>query len=214
MQPAIRILQTRLPTLLVTPLPQEILSPQITLRLFPSTHPHLPVVSGRLAYTAALWTSPVAWGRVPVVGNVRLEILSERMVRNGAASPRSSGDEKLIVRWKTGRPVASSGTSMTDMISKMLNVLGGDTKKGAEEKNGDFHGIFIFEFDEEGRILSHTIEHVEQGNIWERTAKVISVTDWLLGKAWRKEGAHQGLPELAFCGEEAFECGKKKDESK
>lgn len=47
---ALRILQSRLPTLLASPLPPDILSPHITLHLFPSTHPHLPTVSGRVAY--------------------------------------------------------------------------------------------------------------------------------------------------------------------
>src|SRR5215471_6942299 len=94
---AIRTLHERMPDLLATPLPQDILSPNIKLQLFPSTHPHLPSVTGRLAYTAALWTSPVAWGRVPVVGNVKLVVLSERMLHTGAP-----GDgEKLVVRWRT-----------------------------------------------------------------------------------------------------------------
>lgn len=100
--PAIRILHDQLPTLLASPLPQDILSPHITLHLFPSTHPHLPTVSGKIAYTAALWTAPVAWGRVPVVGNVKLTILSERMIKNGGTStPAHMRHEKLIVRWKT-----------------------------------------------------------------------------------------------------------------
>ncbi|KAH6850863.1 hypothetical protein B0I37DRAFT_404607 [Chaetomium sp. MPI-CAGE-AT-0009] len=76
----LRILQAHLPTLLQSPPPQGILSPRITLHLFPSTHPHLPTVSGRVAYTAALWSSPIAWNRLPLVGNVRLHILSERML--------------------------------------------------------------------------------------------------------------------------------------
>ena len=89
---ALRILQERLPTLLQSPLPQEILSPNISLHLFPSTHPYLPTVSGRVAYIAALWTSPIAWNRVPIVGNVRLEILSERVFSQPVHfSPRRPG---------------------------------------------------------------------------------------------------------------------------
>ena len=89
---ALRILQERLPTLLQTPLPQEILSPNISLHLFPSTHPYLPVVSGRVAYIAALWTSPIAWNRVPIFGNVKLVILSERMSNQPLHfSPRRAG---------------------------------------------------------------------------------------------------------------------------
>jgi hypothetical protein len=173
-----------MPDLLATPLPQDILSSNITLQLFPSTHPHLPSVRGRLAYTAALWTSPVAWGRVPVVGNVKLVVLSERM-----ASPGSEGGEKLVVRWRT----CGSGEP-PDQIKKILSVLGRD-----KQQKDDFHGIFVFEFDDDGRVAAHTIEHVEQSNHWERTARVISVTDWLLGKA---RGAPQGgLAGLACAGQ-------------
>lgn len=182
---AIRILHDRLPTLLVSPLPQEILSPQITLRLFPSTHPHLPTVSGKLAYVAALWTSPVAWGRLPVVGNVKLHILSERMVRNGSSADdqQASGNEKLIVKWKNCEKEAEG---------KLSEILGRDR---GEDK--EFVGLFIFEFDDEGRVLSHTIEHVEEGGNWDRkTAKVISVTDWLLGRAWGKK--EEEIPGLAI----------------
>jgi hypothetical protein len=192
---AIRILHDRLPSLLATPLPQEILSPQITLKLFPSTHPHLPTVTGRIAYTAALWTSPVAWGRVPVVGNVKLIILSERMMHGGSGgggggdmSSGAGGHEKLIVRWKTcGR----DKDDVSDLIKKIMAILGRNNSEGAD----DFHGLFIFEFDEEGRIISHTIEHVEEGNNWERTARLVSVTDWLLGRAWGKK---EPVPELAL----------------
>ena len=52
------------------------------------------------------------------------------------------------------------------------------------------------EFDEEGRILNHIIEHTEEGQHWDRTAKVISVTDWLLGRAWGRR--EEVSPSLAF----------------
>lgn len=47
----------------------------------------------------------------------------------------------------------------------------------------EFTGLFIFDFDKEGRILSHTIEHVQEGGQWEKGvgAKVVGLTDWLLG---------------------------------
>lgn len=46
-----------------------------------------------------------------------------------------------------------------------------------------FTGLFIFDFDSEGRILSHTIEQAQAGNNWEQGvgAKVVGLTDWLLG---------------------------------
>lgn len=188
------MLQDRLPILLSNPLPPEILSPHITLQLFPSSHPHLPTVTGRIAYTAALWTSPVAWGRVPGVGNVKLIILSERMVKNGGANcnpftakSRTGGNEKLIVRWKTCPRAKSNGG-----IDKLSEWLGNHSS--AEKNDEPFHGLFLFEFDEEGRVLKHVIEHAEEGNEWEQsTAKVISVTDWLLGRAWGKREEEAGL---------------------
>jgi hypothetical protein len=129
---------------------------------------------------AALWTSPVAWGRVPVVGNVKLIILSERMVRSGnTTSYSSTSNEKLIVRWKT---CGKTKGMVSDQVNKITEVLGRDKRD-----DQDFYGLFIFEFDEEGRVVAHTIEHVQEGNNWEKTTMVISVTDWLLGRAWRKK---------------------------
>ncbi|KAF2755687.1 hypothetical protein EJ05DRAFT_503144 [Pseudovirgaria hyperparasitica] len=194
----IRTLRDHLPTLLASPLPQEILSPQITLHLFPSTHPHLPTVSGRIAYTAALWTAPVAWGCVPVVGNVKLDILSERMFRNGGhTAATDTRQEKLVVKWKTGKKSKSKngqgiyrGISTREQVDRFKEMLSG----GADS---EFSGLFIFEFDEQGKIVTHTIEHAEEGASHDRTAKVISVTDWLLGRAWGQRES-EGNPGLAF----------------
>ncbi|KAH6621096.1 hypothetical protein B0J18DRAFT_217162 [Chaetomium sp. MPI-SDFR-AT-0129] len=247
----LRILQTHLPTLLESPPPQQILAPSITLHLFPSTHPHLPTVSGRVAYTAALWSSPIAWNRVPLVGNVRLEILSERMVdnpvyssgrlcdggRGGVGGDRGDGrgrrpegarGEQLIVRWRT---VGGAGRKLRDLLR-----FGNDSGAGGDNKNKslsesettgnnnhtpdnpngihphggkqpgrepdepprvpigmaqaagsssgkEFTGLFIFDFDSEGRILNHIIEHVEESGHWEKGvgARVVGLTDWLLG---------------------------------
>lgn len=190
---AIRVLHERLPTLLVSPLPQDILSPQISLHLFPSTHPHLPNVSGKIAYTAALWTAPVAWGRVPVVGNVKLRILSERMVKNGGTSnPAHLRNEKLIVKWETcGKSEKKESGQVSDVVEKISSIVAGSRRADEE-----FTGLFLFEFDEEGRIIHHTIEHTDEGQHWDRTAKVISVTDWLLGRAWGRR--EEGQPSLAF----------------
>ncbi|KAI5253462.1 hypothetical protein E4T42_02859 [Aureobasidium subglaciale] len=193
----VRILHERLPTLLASPLPQDILSPQISLHLFPSTHPHLPTVSGRIAYLAALWTAPVAWGRVPVVGNVKLTVVSERMIRHGGNNSSSSlRDEKLIVKWKTcgkarnkDSPAVYRGIGANEQVERITNVLG----KSKEDE--EFCGLFIFEFDDQGRIVKHTIEHADEGSGSERTNRVVSVTDWLLGKLKPEEQ----VPSLAWC---------------
>ncbi len=206
----VRELHERLPTLLQTPLPSEMLSPNISLHLFPSTHPHLPTVTGRLAYVAALWTAPVAWGRVPLVGNVKLTILSERMVRNGCNGPSSSGDEKLIVKWKTcGKTKARDGTggiyrgvgaSGKDPVEKIKDFIAGTSSSDGSKEAApeEFTGLFIFEFDEQGRIVKHTIEHTEEGGRWDRMTRVVSVTDWLLGNLSGKR-KNEGMPELAWC---------------
>ncbi|PGH13762.1 hypothetical protein AJ79_03461 [Helicocarpus griseus UAMH5409] len=226
----LRILSSHLPAILVNPLPQEILSPNVSLHLFPSTHPHLPTVKGKVPYRAALWTAPVAWGSVPIVGNVRLEIMSERMVNAPSIveydEEHKYGDEKLVVRWRTeggksdspgyfkgaakdgvtasgetdaGSSTPSSLSSATNGTNRGLStLLGGDApifKLGKEEQ---FSGLFIFLFDDEGRIASHTIEHADESNGWDRTARVVTLTDWLLGKAkWGTRRDSGAAPALA-----------------
>ncbi|OSS47840.1 hypothetical protein B5807_06488 [Epicoccum nigrum] len=189
----IRILHESLPNLLNSPLPSDILSPQISLLLFPSTHPHLPAVSGKLAYTAALWTAPVAWGRVPVIGNVKLKILSERMVKNGCgpSTPVHMRNEKLIVKWQTcGKSDKESNRHTSETFESVQDIV-----KGSRSSAEEFTGLFVFEFDEEGRIVRHTIEHTEEGHNWEKTNRFVSVTDWLLGRAW---GRREETPSLAY----------------
>jgi hypothetical protein len=180
-------------------------------------------MTGRVAYIAALWSSPIAWNRVPLVGNVRLEILSERMVDTpvygslpGGRRPEGACGEQLVVRWRTvgggGRRVRGwLGFGGGDSGGKKVGVGKGDGDgggngdgdgglqgKGESEtevkapvgmaqavgaSNKEFTGLFIFDFDSEGRILTHTIEHVQEGGQWEKGvgAKVVGLTDWLLG---------------------------------
>lgn len=145
---------------------------------------------------------------MPVVGNVKLIIISERVVKNGSppATPHSAAkdsDEKLVVRWKTcgkskGRGLDTLfkglyGRDGTQVSSPQMPEL---LDEEGDEKT-EFSGLFVFEFDKEGRIVSHTIEHSQQGGNWEKMTRVATVTDWLLGRAkWR-----QKEPELAlgFC---------------
>ncbi|KAI0552705.1 hypothetical protein F4679DRAFT_45914 [Xylaria curta] len=200
----LRILQERLPTLLQSPLPQEILSPNISLHLFPSTHPYLPTVSGRVAYIAALWTSPIAWNRVPIVGNVRLEILSERMVSQPLHfSPRRPGayGEQLVVKWRTASSSEEeSKLSLTERGEQNLDAHLRGSQAIGEKKA--FTGLFVFEFDKDGRVISHTIEHVDEHGEWEKGvgARVVGLTDWLLGGIKGRSDGGGGLPALCEIG--------------
>lgn len=177
----LRVLQERLPTLLQSPLPQDLLAPNISLQLFPTTHPHLPTVSGRVAYNAALWTSPIAWNRVPIIGNVKLDILTSRLTKDrlSLVSRRPGAiPEQLVVRWceKRRRDHDDEGAVAA---RRFLWPIG----RGVDP-NKAFSGLFIFDFDVQGRILTHTIEQAQEGGDWEAGvgAKFIGLTDWLLGE--------------------------------
>lgn len=223
---ALRTLSPLLPNILTQPLPPNILSPTVSLHLFPSTHPHLPAVKGKVAYRAALWTAPVAWGCVPIVGNVKLQILSEKIVRTGYLSQshleknhnsNGLGEEKLVVRWKTEKKghnpdnephtaaaatgATSNSTSTTPINRGLSKLLGGDKPIFNLNKDDEFSGMFIFTFDSEGRIATHTIEHADECNGADKTSRVVTLTDWLLGRAkWRSNSSKEEemIPGLAM----------------
>jgi hypothetical protein len=133
---------------------------------------------------------------MPLVGNVNLTIISERMVRNGGSTVQSDRrDEKLIVKWKTcGKTTHRDGTggiyrgigiAGKDPMDRIKDFISGTRSSGSggEEKEAEeFCGIFIFEFDEKGRVVKHVIEHTEEGSDCDRMTRVVSVTDWLLGR--------------------------------
>lgn len=83
--------------------------------------------------------------------------------------------EQLVVRWCEKRKCAKEQASRS--IARSLRF-----KQGVDP-NKAFTGLFIFDFDQEGRVLTHTIEHVQEGGDWERGmgAKFVGLTDWLLG---------------------------------
>ena len=81
------------------------------------------------------------------------------------------------------------GIGGNEQVDKITEWLGGDARDDQE-----FCGLFIFEFDEEGRVLTHTIEHAEGNDSWDRASRVVSVTDWLLSRIdWKRK-----QPELAW----------------
>jgi hypothetical protein len=143
---------------------------------------------------------------MPIVGNVKLEILSERMVKGGTNS--AVRPEQLIVRWSTigktrgkGTGAFYKGIGAKDNVDKITEWLGGG--KG-EDDSKEFTGLFIFEFDAEGRIVTHTIEHVQEGGNWEKGvgARVMGLTDWLLGGMKKNGRGEEGTPCPAFWNQE------------
>ena len=166
-----------------------------------------------MPYRAALWTAPVAWGCVPIVGNVKLQVVSEKVVRTGSVpalleEDRSDlGEEKLVVRWRTEKKDngAESNANGRGINRGLSALLGGDKPIFGLNQGDDFTGIFIFSFDLEGRIASHTIEHADENNGFDKTSKVVTLTDWLLGKAkWGRAKGEELVPGLAMrvCREE------------
>lgn len=94
--------------------------------------------------------------------------------------PRRPGaiPEQLVVRWCEKRKSDKAERDSGGSIARSLR-LGG---RGVEAKKA-FTGLFIFDFDKEGRILSHTIETAQENGSWEKGvgAKFVGLTDWLLG---------------------------------
>jgi len=107
-------------------------------------------------------------------------------VRSYADAAAQIRPEQLLVRWQTVGKSKTKGRG-TEWLA------------GEESDRKEFTGLFIFEFDSEGRIVSHTIENVEEGGNWERGvgAKVVGLTDWLLGGMKNGRG-EEGTPCPAF----------------
>lgn len=128
---------------------------------------------------------------MPIIGDVRLEILSERMVHEPGKRV-GAGAEQLVVRWRT-----TGGWRLP-----LFQHAGGGEDAAAGKKG--FTGLFIFEFDGEGRVLSHTIETVQSHGDWESGvgAKFVGLTDWLFGGM---RGGREGCP--------AFEIQRDEDPS-
>ena len=148
---------------------------------------------------------------------MKLNIISERMIKPDTvyqpSSQTATRPEQLIVRWSTIGKTKDQGTGRfykgigaSENVDKITEWLGGG--KG-EDDGKEFTGLFIFEFDAEGRVASHTIEHVQHGDNWEKGvgAKVVGLTDWLLG-GMKKRGDEGSSPCPAFSAQEQVDCRK------
>ena len=135
------------------------------------------------------------------------------MFKNGTISTAGPErrQERLVVRWRTCENSKGKSKILGNLGSVSLGQA--SNKKGLvnaqsmgfrksvndDSKQGDdkeFSGLFLFEFDEDGRILSHTIEHAQEGGNWDKMPRMINVTDWLLEKALGKK--LEGSPGLAL----------------
>lgn len=140
------------------------------------------------------------------------------MIKKCPGSPSDADldarSEQLIVRWRTLGKTRGKGTGgyyrgigASEQVDKITEFLGGG--KG-EDDSKEFTGLFIFEFDEQGRIGSHTIEHIQEDSNWDKGvgARVVALTDWLLG-AMRGNG-EQGTPCPAYYSNIVDEVRKKR----
>lgn len=114
--------------------------------------------------------------------------------------------EQLRVRWRAVSPTFSSSSSSTHSSSSSSTHLSTPKKAVGDgegtspahpnlfpankgETGGGFTGLFIFTFDDKGRILSHTIEHADEGwrtgedKAGEAGLGFLGVAEWLLKKA-------------------------------
>lgn len=93
-------------------------------------------------------------------------------------SASEAAPEQLVVRWRTIGKKNPNGAFQ----GKAREVKVGYPASTMEAD--EFTGLFIFQFDEEGRIVKHVIEHVQEGGNWEKGvgARVVGLTDWLLGR--------------------------------
>jgi hypothetical protein len=126
----------------------------------------------------------------------------ERLVVRWRTEPRTDSRPFHDVKKSSGAQSDSSGPSQTSKAGAGLTpgqshlssskngtnrglsvLLGGEEPIFKLSKEGQFTGLFIFSFDEKGRILTHTIEHADEAEGWDRTSKFVTLTDWLIGKA-------------------------------
>ena len=119
----------------------------------------------------------------------------------------SGQQERLIVRWRTclrsDKAVGEASPTKTkalyrgigprEQVNRFMEWLSNPTSTSKREDA--FSGLFIFEFDEEGRIATHTIEHAEEDGSAERASRVVNLTDWLIGRA---RNGREKVPEFAW----------------
>ena len=92
-------------------------------------------------------------------------------------------DEMMVVRWIT-EPSSLPSEFLRGLASRVA---------GGEPEVHEFMGLFVFQFDSEGKILDHTIECAEHSRRWSKGvgSRVVRLTDQILGGI---RGENEGTP--------------------
>lgn len=159
--------KTHTPNLLTSPLPPAIISDQITLRLLPVSHPHLPAINGRGAYNATIRLLQFLVTNLLVSPQSTLLILSARLDSTGNSwNEADSPPPKFIVHWRTCSPEIQSESyyprSWSSSLAAMDPATLARTLGILPNEYPVLTGIFEYEFSypcEE--IIVHTITDLE-----------------------------------------------------
>lgn len=122
------------------------------------------------------------------------------MIVKWRASPNGNGDEMGTTTGSSSTSAPSKGESRAENAPKEDALSAVTSSLPKFNITGDFCGLFIFEFDDKGRIKTHIIEDVEaeKGEAKAQHSKVITLTEWLLKKAKGSLEEKPAIPGLAF----------------
>ncbi|KAF3902041.1 hypothetical protein AA313_de0207799 [Arthrobotrys entomopaga] len=123
---------------------------------------------------------------------------------NGNGNGNGNGGETTVANntsdTTTPAPESRDGGRGTQQPSKEDPLSAISSSLPKITLNGDFCGLFIFEFDDLGKIKTHIIEDVEgdKGEAKQQHSRVITLTEWLLKKARGSLEEKPQVPGLAF----------------
>lgn len=130
----LREIKAATPHLLQTPFSRSLLAADITLKLFPTTHPGIPPIRGGvLGYLAAArMLQMVVSSMILDTRNARIRILGERLIKDDDSGADGKGCDvpsRYIVKWCTcdaseilGSSNNGSGTSVVDPVAYVNGI--------------------------------------------------------------------------------------------
>ncbi|SJM83644.1 uncharacterized protein ZBIST_1189 [Zygosaccharomyces bailii] len=171
------------PNLLQTPLESKYIDDNIKLRLFPTTHPYIPVLQGRNKYRASMNAIRLLANKFVLRKGTRLRINAVSTILQEETSKYNciTTNDRLVVKWQSCAPHAGEEEMGKDheialvrdvrgikASSPVINhIMNPATNKLTNEIESTqrprfVRGIFIFEFNKDNSsILVHTIDSVE-----------------------------------------------------